>query len=124
MENPIIIQQTEDCPGIVLDYEKKELIIEGPSFPEDAVEIYTPILKWLSENEDKLDGLVCTFDYTILSSASNKMVFELMIRFENLIKSGINIKVKWYYASFDEDMLDEGNGFKNNLKVPFELIEK
>lgn len=124
MENPIIIQETEDCPGIVLDYEKKEITIEGPSFPEDAVEIYKPILKWISENEEKLNGLEVNFDYTILSSASNKMVFELMVRLENLVKTGMKILVKWHYSSFDEDMLDEGRGFRDNMKIPFELIEK
>lgn len=124
MENPIIIEQGEDFPAIILDYDKKILDIEGPSFPEDAVDVYKPILTWLSENEEKLNGLVCSFDYSILSSASNKMVFELLVKLENLHSRGKDILIKWYYSSFDEDMFDEGRGFKENMKVPFELIEK
>ena len=124
MENPIIIEQGEDFPGVLLDIEKREIVVVGPSFPEDAVEVYSPIIKWVAENEEQLDGLVCSFDYSILSSASNKMVFELLLRFENMIKSGKNVIVKWFYSSFDEDMQDEGNGFSKNMNIPFEIIEK
>jgi len=120
----ISILAKDDAPAIELDSIKKLLKIEGPSFPEDALEIYQPILKWLAENENILDQLECSFDYTILSSASNKVVFELFLRLEKMYNNGKNISVKWYYSSFDEDMLDEGRGFKENMKIPFELIEK
>ncbi len=122
--NKTIIEETEDSPSILMDLEAKKLIVEGPSFPEDAVETYKPVLRWLSENYDKLDKLECIFDYTILSSASNKMVFEILVKLENMAKEGKEILVKWFYASYDEDMHDEGKGFRDNLKVPFELIEK
>jgi hypothetical protein len=120
----ISILAKDDAPAIELDSINKIIKIEGPSFPEDALEIYQPILKWLSENENILDELKCSFDYTILSSASNKVVFELFLKLEKMYNNGKNISVKWFYSSFDEDMLDEGRGFKENMKIPFELIEK
>ena len=122
--NKTIIEETEDSPAVLMDLDTKQLIIEGASFPEDAVETYKPILEWLAFNKDKIDKLECIFDYTILSSASNKMVFEMLVKLEEFVKEGKDINIKWYYASYDEDMLDEGRGFKDNLKIPFELIEK
>lgn len=122
--NKTIIEETEDSPAILMDLDSKKLIFEGPSFPEDAVELYKPVINWIGDNSNLLDKLECIFDYSILSSASNKMVFEVLIKLEDMIKSGKNVSVKWYYASYDEDMHDEGKGFKDNLKVPFELIEK
>lgn len=122
--NKTIIEETEDSPAILMDLDSEKLIFEGPSFPEDAVELYKPVINWLGDNFNLLNKLECIFDYSILSSASNKMVFEILIKFEEMIKSGKNVLVKWYYASYDEDMHDEGKGFKDNLKVPFELIEK
>lgn len=118
------IKEGEDSPGVLLDLEKCQIIIEGPSFPEDAVDFYQPIINWIKKNENNLDSLVCMFDFTILSSASSKMVFEILIKLENLSLKGKNIAVKWYYSSYDEDMFEEGNGFRDNLKVPFEIIEK
>ncbi len=122
--NKTHIEEREDSPGVLMDLDKKQIIIEGPSFPEDAVEIYKPILNWLSENEESFDKLNCIFDYTILSSASNKMVFEILVKLENMKQSGKDVSVKWFYSSYDEDMLDEGKGFKDNLDLPFEIIEK
>ena len=122
--NKTIIEETEDSPSILMDLDTKRLVMEGPSFPEDAVETYKPVLHWLSENYDKIDKLECIFDYTILSSASNKMVFEILVKLEDMHKNGKDILVKWFYASYDEDMHDEGKGFSDNLKIPFELIEK
>lgn len=122
--NKTHIEEREDSPGVLMDLDKKQIIIEGPSFPEDAVEIYKPVLKWLSENEESLDKVNCIFDYTILSSASNKMVFEILVKLENMKQSGKDVSVKWFYSSYDEDMLDEGKGFKDNLDIPFEIIEK
>jgi len=122
--NKTYIEETEDSPGILLDLDKQQIIVEGPSFPEDAVEIYKPVVKWLSDNSKLFSKLEIIFDYTILSSASNKMVFEILVRLEEMNARGTDILVKWFYSSYDEDMLDEGSGFKDNLKVPFEIIEK
>lgn len=122
--NRIIYEGSEDCPAILMDLDNKRLVIEGASFPEDAVEVYRPVIKWLSENETKLDMLECVFDYSILSSASNKMVFELFVKLESFHLKGKEISVKWYYASYDEDMYDEGKGFKDTLKINFQLMEK
>ena len=120
-----IIEPTEDSPHVILDVKKNLIKITGSSFPEDAVDFYAPIIRWLVDNEENFsDKILCEFEYTILSSASNKMVFEILLKFEEFIKNGNKILVKWYYSSFDEDMFDEGKGFKDSMKVPFELIEK
>lgn len=122
--NKIIYEGSEDCPAILMDLESSRLIIEGASFPEDAVVIYEPVIKWLVENENKIEELEVIFDYSILSSASNKMVFEIILKLEKLTIKGKKISIKWYYAAYDEDMFDEGRGFKETLKINMELISK
>lgn len=99
--------------------------MEGPSFPENAIDFYGPISSSLSEIEAVSAGtFIAEFDFSILSSASNKMIFEMLVKLEKLFLSGKDVKVRWYYEPFDEDMLEEGEGFKETLKIPFELIEK
>jgi hypothetical protein len=120
----IVIPMTEDSPEVRLDQKNWTIRIFGPSFPEDPVEFYSQILKWIDINQNRFDKIVVEFDYSILSSASNKMVFELFIKFEELIQKGKEVIVKWYYDKYDEDMYDEGRSFKNSMKVPVELIEK
>lgn len=122
--NKTIIEGAEDSPAVLMDLDKKMLIIEGASFPEDAIETYKPIIDWLNANIDKLDSLSVIFDYSILSSASNKMVYEILLKLENLYKKNNNVTIKWYYETYDEDMKEEGLGFKSNVKVPFEILPK
>ena len=121
----IIIESTEDSPEITLDLKNCKLIFNGSSFPEDAVDFYSPILKWIIDNKlNFTKEIICSFDFTILSSASNKMIFEILLKLEDFYKTGKKILIKWYYSSFDEDMFDEGKGFKDSMKIPFEIIEK
>jgi len=120
-----VIAATDDTPSIILDKRNLIIRIEGPSFPEDAVEFYSVVITWLRELNDDIDGeLICDMDFTILSSASNKMIFEILIKLEKMYLSGKSIRVNWYYESFDEDMLDEGKSFKESMKMPVELLEK
>lgn len=122
--NKTTIEETEDSPAVLMDLDKKIIIIEGPSFPEDAIETYKPIINWLNTNNEALDRLSVIFDYSILSSASNKMVYEILLKLESLYKKNNNVTIKWYYESYDEDMKEEGLGFKSNIKVPFEILSK
>lgn len=119
-----VIPMTEDSPEIRFDLKNENIKILGPSFPENPIDFYGQILKWIESNENYFKNLTIEFDYSILSSASNKMVFELFIKLEQLLKKGINVKVKWFYSSYDEDMYEEGKSFKYSMKIPVELIEK
>ncbi|MBR2201781.1 MAG: SiaC family regulatory phosphoprotein, partial [Bacteroidales bacterium] len=68
--------------------------------------------------------LVIELEFSILSSASNKMVYEMLVKLEKIFYLGKSMEIKWIYEGFDEDMVDEGLGYKANLKIDFELVEK
>ena len=56
--------------------------------------------------------------------ASNKVVYELLVRLEKLHSEGSDIHIDWIYETYDEDMFDEGSGYKDCLSIPIELIER
>ncbi len=118
------IPMTDDSPQVIFDDENWTITISGPSFPEDPVEFYSQVIKWIENNEPHFSKITIIFDYTILSSASNKMVFEIFLKLEELISKGKEVEVHWYYEKYDEDMMDEGNSFLTSMKVPVKLIEK
>ncbi len=121
----ITIEPSEDTPTIIMNPNKPEIVLKGSSFPEDAIQFYSPVLEWLDEMEGKFDDtLVCEFNYSILSSASNKMVFEILLKLEKMSEKGKDVQVKWMYSGYDEDMYDEGRGFKESMNLKFDLIEK
>ncbi len=120
--NIVIIKETEDSPKIILDKENFIIKLIGPSFPEDAYETYQPVMRWLTEMKDEIVKLTCEFEFTILSSASNKLLFEILLKLEDLYQDGKDIAIFWYHDDFDEDMQEEGESFAQSVHVPFKFI--
>ncbi|MBN2758708.1 MAG: DUF1987 domain-containing protein [Bacteroidales bacterium] len=117
------IQMTEDTPRIILDERKSIFSIEGPSYPEDAFTVYTTVLEWIKNTESKfVSGLECKFKFKVISSASHKMIYEILIELEKLYKGFAKIKILWFYEKYDEDMLEVGEDFSDTIDLPFEFI--
>jgi hypothetical protein len=119
---PVKIEATVDSPKIVLDIEKSTFLIDGASYPEDANIIYDGVLEWLRADDIPYNGeLICHFSFNVLSSASRKMIYEILIELEKAHIANNNILVQWHYAKFDEDMMEVGEDFSEIIEVPFEL---
>ena len=124
-EGKIRIEETDDTPLVEFDIEKNILRIAGPSFPENAPDFYNPIIANVCTIDPKSPGkLIIELEFSILSSASNKMIYEMLVKLEKIFYLGKQMLIKWIYEGFDEDMVDEGLGYKANLKIDFELVEK
>ena len=118
----IIIEETEDSPEIILDIEEQLLKISGPSFPEDAYETFQPALRWIDAVSETLMKLTCEFEFTILSSASNKLLFEILLKLEDMYQNGKDVIIFWLHDDFDEDMQEEGESFAQAVHIPFKFI--
>lgn len=119
----INIEATIDSPKIVLDIEKSIFSIDGASFPEDAYDVYDSVLEWLKTNDVPYNGeLICHFKFDVLSSASRKLVYEILLELEKAHDEHNNILVQWHYAKFDEDMMEVGEDFSEIINVPFKLL--
>ena len=117
--------ETQDSPNILLDEERLIFKISGPSFYADAFVTYAPVIEWLDNLNNKLSSkLKSEFHFTILSSASHKMVYEIMLKLEYLCNYGNTVEIVWYYADTDEDMLEIGESFSETINLPFKFIAK
>lgn len=120
---PVYIEMTDDSPHIFLDAENSVFKIEGPSYPEDAHDVYKVVLEWISKVNDPLKSkLNCDFNFKILSSASHKMIYEILIGLESLHKKSNNVVINWYYQEFDEDMYETGEDYADTIDIPFKLF--
>lgn len=125
MSDKIIkIDETEDSPEIILDGESYILKISGPAFPEDAFGMFQPIMRWIDAVKEEAMKLTCEFDFSILSSASNKLLFEVLLKLEDMYQNGKDVAIFWYHDDFDEDMQEEGESFAQSVHVPFKFIAK
>ena len=94
----IKIEETDDTPLVEFDIEKNILRIAGPSFPENAPDFYNPIITEVCNIDPQSPGqLVIELEFSILSSASNKMVYEMLVKLEKIFYLGKSMKIKWIY---------------------------
>lgn len=113
----------DDTPEINLDAQNLVFSISGTSTPENAVEFYAPVIDWIDHNKDQFkDRLLCEFNFKYLSSSSHKMIYEILIRLEEIHKNGKEIEVSWKYKEVDEDMFEVGQDFEALIKIPFRFL--
>jgi len=119
----VSFEMTVDSPRILLDTANSIFQIEGPSYPEDAYEVYGCILEWLKQNNNRFENhLNCQFKFKVLSSASRKMLLEILLELEKSSRNHKNIRIQWYFEKYDEDMMEAGEDFSDNIDIPFEFI--
>lgn len=117
------IQGTNDTPKVVLDPNIGVFEISGRSLPEDVVRFYQPVLEWLEDYKlEPLDSTEFVFRYIYFNTATSKLIQDILIKLEEIFQSGHNVQVMWFYEEEDEDMLDSGEEFMENIDVPFEII--
>jgi len=122
--NPIIINATEDTPGVRLDAASDIFEISGRSLPEDVIKFYKPILDWLDEYAQSPNGhTVFNFKLSYFNTASSKIILDILMKLEGMHDDGKSISIKWHYPSDDEDMMEAGEEYSDIVGVPIELVE-
>lgn len=110
-------------PRIILDKAKGVFEISGQSLPENVHEFYSPVINWLDEYaKDPNPTTEVTFKMEYYNTASSKMLFSILEKFDEMFKAGHNVKIFWHYDQDDEDMLESGEDYADLCKVPFEFI--
>lgn len=118
---PLLIEQTDDCPGIVLDPVDKLFEISGKSLPEDVLEFYQPVLDWLNTyRADPIAKTAFNIKLIYFNTASSKMIMDIMLIFEEMVEEGHEVVIKWHSHVKDEDMQEAGKEFEDMIAVPFE----
>lgn len=123
MSESIRYQASEDTPAVVLDRENEIILFSGRSLPENVNEFYEPILEWFQEyKKNPLDHTVVNFRMEYFSTATSKVLYDLLYELEALYEKGHRVFIKWLYPFDDEDILHAGKEFDEMLELPFEFI--
>lgn len=120
MEN-LSIEKTIKTPKIIFNYEDGVLLIEGISIPENTVEFYQDVLKWVEEyqkNPKPKTELVLKLEY--FNTSTSVVLLNIFKLFGQIQDS--ELKIMWYYEEDDVEMEEVGEDYQNIVKVPFELI--
>lgn len=119
-QDTVHLKGTVKTPEIYLNKSEGLIQLEGRSIPENAKQLYNPILTWSEryiKSPMQLTKLVFKLEY--FNTASSKMIYELINIFKGLQKAGRNIKIEWHYLVDDDDILDSGETFQEISGLEF-----
>lgn len=120
------LKETATTPLINFDPVKGVLKIEGRSIPENVIDFYHPVLRWIddySKEVQETTEIHLKFEY--FNTSSSKRIFDIMKKLEKIaIDTGNKVIINWYYEEDDEDIYFAGNDYKALInRVEFNLIE-
>jgi hypothetical protein len=122
--NPLLINPTDVSFSVILDQELGVFEFVGKSRPEDSTGFFEPVFKWFDNYlSDPNPTTLIVFKLDYYNSSSAKVLLRLLVRFEQLIEEGFEVKINWYYRKNDEDILESGEDFSTMVNIPFEFIE-
>ena len=125
MLNDIVLDRTKTTPYVSSDAVSGTLNVVGESYPENSVEFYQPIFDWVKTfvSEEKRH-LAVHFQLTYFNTSSSKCLLDLLdlLQSYHYASSGA-VEVFWHYEAEDEDMLESGREFAQDLDLTFTMVE-
>jgi hypothetical protein len=119
-KNQQIISPTYITPEVILD-PKGAIKLTGRLIPENAIDFFKPIEKWIKEyfeNPAEITSIDISLEY--LNSAGIRYLLGLIHKITHIYlkKNNKKLIINWYYDDEDEDMLEKGRLFPLELDVP------
>ncbi len=111
MEN-LIIERTTNSPKVIFNRDGN-FLIEGRSIPDNAIRAFDPLFKWIDSFSSEKVKFFINLEY--LNTSSSMQLYSLL----KIIERNCDIKqieVVWLYELDDEEHLETGEIFAEQLK--------
>ncbi|MEQ8714911.1 MAG: DUF1987 domain-containing protein, partial [Cyclobacteriaceae bacterium] len=100
------------------------LEVRGKSSPENTIVFYQKLFEKLEEYiVFGMSDLTVNIFFEYFNTSSSKCLFDLFRKLSLIDQTGRKVVINWYYESWDEDMYESGEDYKDLLEVEFNLIE-
>jgi len=117
------IEETKSTPEIIFEKDVGKLTIKGQSYPEDAVNFYSPILTVLQDYfKSSNTDFELNVRFVYLNTSSLKCMMILFDILNGYFKENKKITINWYYKKDDEILKECGEDLKEDVEAPFNII--
>lgn len=118
------IRPTERTPWVLIDKPFCLCYIAGNSFPDNVLECYQPVLKWLDAYvANPSDKMLFHFRFNYVNSSTKKLLNLMMTKLSKVHESGKEVKILWESKETDEDLVDMGREFALLYDFPVKVQE-
>ncbi len=121
----IHVKETKYTPEIIYTAADNTMSIKGKSYPENADEFYAPVFEWLEKffKEDNELHLTVNIELVYFNSSSSKALLNFLDMLEDAGDNDMKIVVNWIYDEEDDNMLEYGEEFKEDIdSIEFLLV--
>ncbi|MBN2273938.1 MAG: DUF1987 domain-containing protein [Bacteroidales bacterium] len=120
----LIIEKTNNTPGVEFNAQTGYLKIEGRSIPENPGDFFDRLLEWI-EQYYRNPADVTRFDLNLeyVNSGSSKYLLGIFRMLKKKQDEGYQCTINWYYEEDDEAIFSLGEHYKTSVRLPFNLIE-
>lgn len=120
----ISLEATPRTPLVDFNFDERQLLMKGESYPEDAAAFFGPLLNSLDFFLSGLGSGNVTFDLELsyFNSSSAKALMNMFQLLEAAAGKGAQIKINWRYDEDDDTMEEFGEDFLEDFEhASFEL---
>ncbi len=122
MDN-LVLDATATTPLVRFEHETGKLLLEGESYPENANRFFEPVFAWLETYvHDVKKPIEISFKLNYFNTSSSKCLLDLLEILEQFAEDDGEVKVHWYYREDDEDILESGEEFAEDVSLKFSYI--
>jgi hypothetical protein len=109
-------------PKVLFDWDKGVLGITGRSLPEQAHDLYKPLLDWIDEySKSPQQRTIFNIYLEYINSSSNKYLLLILKKLDELFLSGNTVEINWHYDEDDEDLIETAEECQRILSVQIHL---
>jgi hypothetical protein len=120
--NNLKIEGTQSSPSVCADPEAGVLEMRGDSYPENAHELFSPVLDWIERYLKQTErALTLKLHLLYLNTSSVKAMMDMFDLIEEAHRAGRAVAVNWYYDEQNERVVELAQEFKEDITFPFQI---
>ena len=112
----LLLEATQDTPRILLNKRDGVFQITGRSILEDPTSFYDSVMEWLNDYaQEPNPSTVFQFKLNYFNSATSKVIYNML----QVLKDIPGAQVEWCYHQGDDDILEAGKEFEEEVEMAF-----
>ena len=120
----VLNEKTKRMPGLSLDAENNDMLMEGEAYPEDVAAAFEPLMTSISTTlaESGETPMTVKFQLQYFNSGSSRKILEII---KMIDASDTAHSIEWLADPEDDEMIDHGNRFSRAVsKAAFTVVEE
>ena len=120
---PLVIEESGECPGINFNGDSGIFSISGKSYPENVNDFYKPVFDYLEAyKKAPKEKTVLEFNWIYFNTATSKIIIKLILALKALKDMNNTVEIRWICKKTDELMVEKGEEIKEVIDIDFHIV--